>query len=216
MSPVDLCPLCGADPTAVEALRARVAEVERERDGTTFRHFCIGPASAKGTGAFTWACICGAGPDCYSADRITDGWGDGCPAALRAALAKARRERDARPDPGALLAALDAIRAAAATGARPAELARMIEDVQAGCIRPPTGDGELLGERSCFTCRHNVEVGPWENDCALLGSGPITAPIDLRTAIGGYTTVSGAATADDRMPTNRSIRCLGWAAKEPK
>lgn len=110
----DPCPLCGTSPAAAEALRARVAEVERRLEDEQAQHEIT----------------------CQHAERHT--------ALLQAERDEACRERDARPDPGALLAALDAIRAAAATGARPAELARMIEDVQAGCIRPPTGDATLL------------------------------------------------------------------------
>lgn len=223
----DLCPLCGADSTAVDALRARVAEVERERDNHARTLYAEGYSPCA-----TAECNCGGWHGGHVAElraRLRSAAqiliaevGAGGPMNAEAAAEKAvavilglreerdeaRRERDARPDPGALLAALDAIRAAAATGARPAELARMIEDVQAGCIRPPTGDGELLGERSCFTCEH-----AHHDICMLLATKPAGTPLG---AIYAYCAASGVDDADDNMPTNRSIRCPGWAAKEPR
>lgn len=57
-------------------------------------------------------------------------------------------------------------------------------------------------ERSCFTCGH-------ENPVSLC-----KPYYDRRPGLYDYIAVSGAAGAGDNMPTNRTIDCPGWAAKE--
>ena len=62
------------------------------------------------------------------------------------------------------------------------------------------GDGE---ERSCFTCG-------WDRDSEC------TAPPDdgLLWDREDYAIKSGASRAKDYMPTDRTVKCLGWKTKE--
>lgn len=65
---------------------------------------------------------------------------------------------------------------------------------------------EPSAERSCFTCRF----------CPSDPGGDICEPhrADVE-GVDPYVTRSGCSTSPDGMPTNRTLACPGWAAKEP-
>ena len=64
-------------------------------------------------------------------------------------------------------------------------------------------EGETVTERSCFTCRHDVQHSDGFHRCNHAASASVSA----------YWHESGCRTSRDGMPTDRSIPCPGWSAK---
>lgn len=64
-------------------------------------------------------------------------------------------------------------------------------------------EGETVTERSCFTCRHDVQHSDGFHRCNHAASASVPA----------YWHESGCRTSRDGMPTDRSIPCPGWSAK---
>jgi hypothetical protein len=64
---------------------------------------------------------------------------------------------------------------------------------------------EAVEERSCFTCANDWSAGrPPFHYCRY---DPVEDALD-------YMAESGAETSPDGLPTDRTVRCPGWAAKE--
>lgn len=74
-----------------------------------------------------------------------------------------------------------------------------------------TGGATEGAERSCFTCHYNGADNACGQPDYVRGD---TRGLGLDVA--NYGDESGAADAIDLMPTDRTIRCPGWAAKETK
>ena len=67
---------------------------------------------------------------------------------------------------------------------------------------------EVVGERSCFTCKYDHHrPGLAAHWCSADGG---TDP-----RFGLYMVKSGVLGTDDLMPTNRTVRCPGWSPKDP-
>lgn len=64
---------------------------------------------------------------------------------------------------------------------------------------------EVVGERSCFTCANDWSAGrpPFHYCNCTVGD------------VQDYMAESGAATSTDGLPIDRTMRCPGWAPKEP-
>lgn len=69
----------------------------------------------------------------------------------------------------------------------------------------PLPMAEAVEERSCFTCANDWSAGrPPFHYCRY---DPVEDALD-------YMAESGAETSPDGLPTDRTVRCPGWAAKE--
>lgn len=73
-------------------------------------------------------------------------------------------------------------------------------------IDRPVVMAEVVEERSCFTCRHDRVHHVGIHACRAMGTA---------RGIYAYTVESGCHGTPDGMPTNRTLKCPGWAPKEP-
>lgn len=77
-----------------------------------------------------------------------------------------------------------------------------VEPVQ---LDRPLPMAEAVEERSCFTCAHDRVHHVGIHACCAMGTA---------RGIYAYTVESGCHSTPDGMPTDRTLKCPGWAAKE--
>lgn len=71
----------------------------------------------------------------------------------------------------------------------------------------PLPMAEVVEERSCFTCKYD-HLGMYGlHECTAVGQDVV--------GIHAYIGNSGCDDSPDVMPTDRTMRCPGWAPKEP-
>lgn len=101
------------------------------------------------------------------------------------------------------------VRTAALSGRYRALLSTVMAEVEPVELERPLPVAEVVEERSCFTCKYDHHRPGLAAHWCSADSG--TDP-----RFGLYMVKSGALGTDDLMPTNRTVRCPGWAAKESK